>query len=105
MTEHADVYAYAMTCVEVVTFGNWPWPGLSDDQVRDAVLSEYAHSSLLECYTFCFYSETRSRPPINDLVKSLCLEGLLRSCWHDAPASRPPFKDVVQLLQRLRYPG
>lgn len=49
MTEHADVYAYAMTCVEVVTFGNWPWPGLSDDQVRDAVLSEYACASLLEC--------------------------------------------------------
>lgn len=105
MTEHVDAYAFAMTCVEVVMFGNWPWPGLSDDQVRDAVLSEYAYTSRLECYTFGIYPETRSRPRINDLVKSLCLEGLLRSCWHDAPASRPTFKDVVQLLQKLRYPG
>ncbi|KAF8345018.1 kinase-like domain-containing protein [Amanita rubescens] len=86
LTEHVDVYAFAMTCIEVVTFGNWPWPTLSDEQIRDTVLKK------------------RLRPPYPDLVKSLGVEGLLRSCWHDAPASRPSFKDVVRLLRKLRYP-
>jgi len=86
MSMQADAYAYAMTCVEITTFGNIPWPTLPDDHVKEEVLRK------------------KSRPPVSDLAKNLKFEPLLRACWNDAPASRPPFNDIVGSLQNLIRP-
>ncbi|PFH46687.1 hypothetical protein AMATHDRAFT_154051 [Amanita thiersii Skay4041] len=89
MTRKTDVYAYALTCIEIVTFGNIPWPNLSDDLVKEAVLKNG--------------QEHKSRPPYPELVKILDIEGLLLY-WNDAPALRPKFTNIIQQLQILRYP-
>lgn len=39
-TKKADVYAFAMCCVEILTMGSIPWPGESDTLVRKNVLGE-----------------------------------------------------------------
>jgi serine/threonine protein kinase len=40
LTTEADVYAFAICCIEVLTMGNLPWPSLDDDSVRHIVLSK-----------------------------------------------------------------
>ncbi|KAM6495324.1 Protein kinase-like domain containing protein [Amanita muscaria] len=82
----ADVYAYAMTCVEIVSWGNIPWPTLSDDLIKEEVLRK------------------KARPPISSQVQELKIQPLIQACWGDAPASRPSFKDIATSLQNLRYP-
>jgi abelson tyrosine-protein kinase 1 len=38
MTSEADVYAFAIVCVEVLTFGELPWALLDDQAVQQLVL-------------------------------------------------------------------
>jgi Protein tyrosine kinase. len=45
-----DVYAYAITCVEVLTMGRMPWPLMDDEAVRHFVLSSVFF------VLFCFFS-------------------------------------------------
>lgn len=40
MNKKTDVYAYAMCCVEILTMGSVPWPGLSDEFVKHSVLGK-----------------------------------------------------------------
>ena len=38
LTQEVDVYAFAITCVELLTKGKLPWPMADDDAVRFFVL-------------------------------------------------------------------
>ncbi len=38
MTREIDVYAYAITCVEILAKGGLPWPLQDDEAVRHLVL-------------------------------------------------------------------
>ena len=40
LTQQVDVYAFAMSCVEILTKGMVPWPLADDDAVRHFVTSE-----------------------------------------------------------------
>ena len=40
LTHEVDVYAFAITCVELLTKGKLPWPMADDDAVRYFVLRE-----------------------------------------------------------------
>lgn len=40
LTHEIDVYAFAITCVELLTKGALPWPLADDDAVRYFVLRE-----------------------------------------------------------------
>lgn len=40
VSKEADVYAFAMCCVEILTMGSIPWPTMKDDDVRQYVLGE-----------------------------------------------------------------
>ena len=40
LTKENDIYAYAITCVEILTMGSLPWPMIPDDLVRKRVLGE-----------------------------------------------------------------
>jgi len=42
-TKAADVYAFAMCCVEILGMGDLPWGTLDDRAIRELVLGECAH--------------------------------------------------------------
>ena len=39
LTQATDVWAFSMSCVEILTMGRVPWPNHNDDSVRHFVLS------------------------------------------------------------------
>ena len=39
LTVEMDVYAFAITCIEILQMGRMPWPLMDDDAVRRFVLS------------------------------------------------------------------
>jgi abelson tyrosine-protein kinase 1 len=41
LTAEMDVYAYAISCIEILTMGRMPWPLMDDDAVRHFVLSKF----------------------------------------------------------------
>ena len=42
-TNAADVYAFAMCCVEILGMGDLSWAALDDRAIRELVLGEYTH--------------------------------------------------------------
>ncbi|KAL1710172.1 kinase-like domain-containing protein, partial [Schizophyllum commune] len=80
ITTETDVYAFAITAVEVLGFGRLPWGQLDDEAVRWAVLSTFIHG---------FHTT-----PV--------LLALLRACWARDPFKRPMFSQVVRDVKRLR---
>jgi abelson tyrosine-protein kinase 1/abelson tyrosine-protein kinase 2 len=40
LTTEADVYSFAICCIEILTMGSVPWSALDDKAVRELVLSE-----------------------------------------------------------------
>ena len=41
LTTEVDVYAFGISCVEILTKGGLPWPMMDDDAVRHMVLSAF----------------------------------------------------------------
>ncbi|OSC98358.1 hypothetical protein PYCCODRAFT_1480695 [Trametes coccinea BRFM310] len=85
LTQEVDVYAFAITCVEILTKGAIPWPMADDDAVRHFVLRE----------------NVRPEPPLQR-VWSLQLAEMLHACWHRDPAVRPPFAKIDHDVRQLR---
>ena len=57
LTTEADVYSFAICCIEILTMGSVPWSALDDKNVRELVLSKYprrislsVHSSFLDAF-------------------------------------------------------
>ncbi|RPD53297.1 hypothetical protein L227DRAFT_617134 [Lentinus tigrinus ALCF2SS1-6] len=85
LTQEVDVYAFAITCVELLTKGAVPWLMADDDAVRHFVLRE----------------NMRPEPPLQR-VWSQQLSEILHACWHRDPKLRPSFKTVDERVQQLR---
>ncbi|KAL1938386.1 hypothetical protein VTO73DRAFT_11626 [Trametes versicolor] len=85
LTQQIDVYAFAITCVELLTKGALPWAMADDDAVRHFVLRE----------------DMRPEPPLQRLW-STQLSEILHSCWHRDPSVRPPFMKIDHDVQALR---
>lgn len=47
LTAEMDVYAFAISCIEILTMGRVPWPLMDDSAVRHFVLRAYFSSPLL----------------------------------------------------------
>ncbi|RXW18599.1 hypothetical protein EST38_g7248, partial [Candolleomyces aberdarensis] len=48
MTKETDVYAFSITCVEIVNLGKWPWGiMLEDEAIRQGVLKDNARPNLI----------------------------------------------------------
>ncbi|KAI0753878.1 hypothetical protein C8Q74DRAFT_1307834 [Fomes fomentarius] len=86
LTQEIDVYAFAITVVELLTKGALPWPMADDDAVRHFVLRE----------------NMRPEPPLMQRVWSQQLIDILHACWHRDPAYRPAFTEVDKQVQQLR---
>ncbi|TFK79567.1 hypothetical protein K466DRAFT_570161 [Polyporus arcularius HHB13444] len=85
LTQEIDVYAFAITCIELLTKGALPWPMADDDAVRHFVLRE----------------NMRPEPPLQRVWSQQLVE-ILHSCWHRDPKFRPSFKAVDERVQQLR---
>jgi hypothetical protein len=46
LTPEMDVYAFAISCAEILNKGALPWPLMDDNAVRNFVLCEYFFTSL-----------------------------------------------------------
>lgn len=104
LTLEIDVYAFAITCVELLTKGALPWAMADDDAVRHFVLRE---SPYLARRTACIVTyppigeDMRPEPPLQRLW-STQLSEILHSCWNRDPSLRPPFTKIDQAVQTLR---
>jgi len=85
LTAQTDVYAYAITCIEILKMGHLPWHPMDDDNVRHIVLRE----------------DTRPIIPLTRF-NTPGLQELLRVCWHRDPAVRPSFEKIVDDVKMLR---
>ncbi|KAJ3574855.1 hypothetical protein NP233_g1485 [Leucocoprinus birnbaumii] len=85
LTPAVDVYAFAITCVEVLNMGQMPWSLVDDNAVQFIVLKE------------------DERPAIPSQYHATPIQELLQQCWHRDPESRPVFSEVVLSLRRNRH--
>ena len=77
-TPSSDIWSYGVLLFEIITFGSFPFQGLSNNQVLDDVRS----------------GATLSIPAG---IKPQ-LGTLLRSCWSQSPTKRPSAAEVAELL-------
>ncbi|KAH8825809.1 hypothetical protein DL96DRAFT_1670173 [Flagelloscypha sp. PMI_526] len=85
LTSQVDVYAFSMTCIEVLGMGKMFWPLHDDNDVRRFVLLD------------------RSRPPIPSCDwNSQTLDDIIKRGWDDNPDSRPAFSKIVDSLKQCR---
>ncbi|KAG5640616.1 hypothetical protein DXG03_007905, partial [Asterophora parasitica] len=85
LTPQMDVYAYAISCVEIVAWGRMPWPLMDDDAVRHFVLKENERPVI---------PLTRFNTPT--------FQELLRVCWHRDTEIRPSFEKIVEEVKAIR---
>lgn len=77
----ADVYSFAMTCVEILT-GNVPYAGISTRDIKKHI-------------------QAGERPQLPSTVPE-DLRNLIAQCWRRAPTSRPDFPQICTEMQRLK---
>lgn len=77
-TPSSDVWSYGVLLYEIITFGSFPFQGLSNNQVLEHVKN----------------GNTLKVPP---KLKPQ-LEGLIVSCWNRDPKKRPQASEIVEFL-------
>merc|ERR1719158_678185 len=77
-TPMSDVWSYGVLLYEIITFGSFPFQGLSNNQVLENVKN----------------GQTLAQPVG---IKSQ-LGQLLRSCWSPTPTKRPSASEILELL-------
>ncbi|EEB86842.1 hypothetical protein MPER_16054, partial [Moniliophthora perniciosa FA553] len=85
LTVEMDVYAFAITCIEVLSMGRMPWPLVDDDAVRHFVLKDDTRPTI---------PQTRFSTP--------AVQNIIRNCWKTDPFERPHFGVVARDLKALR---
>ncbi|ESK86494.1 hypothetical protein Moror_9860 [Moniliophthora roreri MCA 2997] len=85
LTVEMDVYAFAITCIEVLSMGRMPWPLVDDDAVRHFVLKDDTRPTI---------PQTRFSTP--------AVQNIIRNCWKTNPFERPHFSVVARDLKALR---
>ncbi|KAF9481061.1 hypothetical protein BDN70DRAFT_876798 [Pholiota conissans] len=86
LTPAVDVWAFAITCVEILAMGKVPWPYMDDDAVRHFVLMD----------------NTRPPVPRKSPFYTSGLQELLRNCWQSDPVKRYTFTKIARELKLLR---
>lgn len=81
-TPASDIWAFGVVLFEVITFGSYPYQGLSNNQVID-------------------YVKSGNTLRIPSGVKPQ-LEGLLKACWNSDASKRPTASEVIDYISN--YP-
>ncbi|THG99343.1 hypothetical protein EW026_g2979 [Hermanssonia centrifuga] len=92
LTQQIDIYAFAVSCVEILAKGGVPWHLVDDATVRHLVLID------------------NIRPELPNLRPwSGQLGDCIQRCWDRVPSSRPPFTQIDTEISNLRrqygWPG
>ena len=82
-----DVYAFGMTCYEVLT-GCIPFEELSLEELGE------------RCYDIVIKGR---RPLLPENIDQRWKE-LLNRCWHENPLDRPSFMEIIRCLRQI-YPS
>ena len=77
-TPMSDIWSYGVLLYEMITFGSFPFQGLSNNQVMEHVKAGH---------TLTIPSGIKSQ-----------LETLLKSCWHMTATKRPTASEIAELL-------
>lgn len=75
----SDVWAFGVTCIEILTDGQDPYPGMDAVQVATAVVSEKVHpvipaltpTQLAQIIEVCLSYEEENRPDFQFLVENM----------------------------------
>lgn len=86
LTPEMDVYSYAISCVEVLSWGNLPWAHTDDFTIRRLVLDDNKRPPL----------------PVGSKYATPALQDLVRACWDKDPTKRPPFSQIVPRMKLIR---
>ncbi|KAH8251478.1 hypothetical protein KR038_003816, partial [Drosophila bunnanda] len=81
-TPASDIWSFGIVIYEVISFGSYPYQGLSNNQVLT-------------------YVKNGNSPKIPLGIKPQ-LKGLLKSCWSQEASKRPTAKDIVEYISN--YP-
>ncbi|KAI0030163.1 kinase-like domain-containing protein, partial [Vararia minispora EC-137] len=85
LTAATDVYAFAITCLEILSKGNLPWNLMDDHTIRQFVLKE----------------DRRPSFPLS-FVPHHPLRRLVEAAWDFSPQRRPSFASIASDLGILR---
>ncbi len=77
-TPMSDVWSFGVLLYEMITFGSFPFQGLSNNQVMEHVKAGH---------TLTIPSGIKPQ-----------LETLLKTCWNMTPTKRPTSSEIVELL-------
>ncbi|KAF6749742.1 TKL/TKL-ccin protein kinase [Ephemerocybe angulata] len=83
LTSAVDVYAFAITCIEIMSMGGVPWGSTEDSFLSHRIVVE------------------NLRPPIPSDFKDSGLEPLFDAWWNRDPDLRPEFREIVGSVQAL----
>ena len=78
----SDVYAYAMTIIEIWQNGEKPWPTFKNNDVVHAV--------------------KKGQRPIeaDNFPKGIYV--ILEECWHQSAAQRPTFEEIINKISQIK---
>ena len=80
-TIKSDVWSFGILLYELITYGRFPYPGMNNAQVLEALQNGYR----MPCPVGCPEE----------------LYEIMRECWRDQPETRPAFKALQQKLEKL----
>ena len=78
-TIKSDVWSFGILLYEIVTYGRFPYPGMSNAQVLEAIQQDYRMLCPMECPSELYE--------------------VMWECWKEDPESRPMFETLQQRLK------
>lgn len=105
-TNAADVYAFAICCLEILGMGELPWPTLDDKAIRELVMGKCTHFDQYDADDDCGVDvDKNERPPIPMLAEyddvANAVANLVRSCWVRDADRRPLFSSIAASLEEV----